>query len=487
MLQRYGRMFYLLGVWGGLSVVLSLIPAWAAMRLGDHETAAAFLSSAAIGAFIASTLIIGFHGSPPRRTMRGLVLLPVLGICSLAIMAGLPQFLLAEDPDLALLFFEGMSSITTTAVYAFADPEHQTYPVLLWKALLAWMGGFGAVVLSITIANHLNVGGLRLHRSPVHNADVDQGHARLSATASTLLPLYAGLTFAFFLCFWFASGDAGSGLILALGAMATAGVSPQVDGGFIMGGTVQVVALVAMLIAGLNLDYHYAWWRGRRRIYGQDGESQGYLRFVLLGFITLLVIGLITGDGDESFLTQAWHSLFLAVSAISTTGWVPDHMHGGGSLALSLAAIALACIGGSVTSTGGGVKVMRVIILIRHGARELARLAHPHGVSRLRFAGETVGERDLQAVWLLLAGFVFSLLGGTLLLAVSGLGFKISFLLAITALTTSGPLVYFADPSFAGYNGLLVSDYMVLSTLMLIGRLEISLFLALFASAVWRR
>ncbi len=487
MFAHYGRMLFLLGLWTSITAFLAVIPALFALIDDDYHTFQVFLSTSLFAGFFALTFVISFWGYERRRTMGALILLPVLGFLFLAVVGGLPQFLLAENSHWSLILFEGMSSITTTGVSATADPSAGLYAVVLWRALLSWLGAFGSVILALTIASHVNAGGLRLHRSPVHVSDAGSGHARLSATAMRLMPFYIGLTSVIFLSFWIVGAGFRDSIILALSVISTAGITSDIGSAIIPSGMVQAVALGAMIIASLNLDYHYAYFKGQKSVYFQDGETRLFFIMAFAAFMVVLFVRWITLQDPGGMLAFLWDGLFLSLSALTTTGWVPENIATVPvSLSLLIVLVGLTCVGGSVSSTTGGLKILRLIILIRHGARELARLAHPHGVARLRFASVQVGERDLQAVWLLVAGFLLFLVVGTLLLAIQGLGFQTSFLLALTSLTTSGPLMYLMDIDFTGYNGLLPQDYTVLSILMLVGRLEVSIFLALLTKAIWR-
>ena len=256
--SRIGRTIYLLGAWCSLLVALSTVPALVAASAGDRDVFLAFVTTGALAAFIALILVLGFQGFARRRNLTNLILLPLLGFILLAFIAGLPRYFHAGDAGrLSLVLFEGMAALSTSGVSAY---EPGTSGGLLafqiWRALLSGLGAFGSVVLALTIATHMNAGGIKLHRSPVHNAAHEKGHSRLSAVARQLLPVYLALIVVMFILFLISGSPSGEALVLALGAISTAGIYPGSEM-HLAGGAIQLVALLGMIVGGLNLDYLY--------------------------------------------------------------------------------------------------------------------------------------------------------------------------------------------------------------------------------------
>ena len=146
----------------------------------------------------------------------------------------------------------------------------------------------------------------------------------------------------------------------------------------------------------------------------------------------------------------------------------------------------LAGTGGAVASTTGGLKQMRLLIIAKLGKAEIDRLAHPHGIHTVRYGNVAAERGDIDAVWLLLGSFVLITAIGAICLAVLGIDFQSALTLAFTAMTLSGPLISGADPVFPGYGSLTDADYVILTILMLVGRIEASLFMAILAKSLWR-
>lgn len=487
--SRFGRTLFLLGAWSSLIVALSILPAMVALAHGDQSIFLSFVTTGGIAAFLSMILVFGFQGLKRRRNLTNLVMLPFLGFILLAFLGGLPRYFHAgEAQQISMILFEGMSGISTSGVSAYSDDgSGGLIAFRIWQALLSWIGAFGTVVLAVTIANHVNAGGLKLHRSPVHNATVDQGHSRLSVVAKQLLPVYTAVTLVFLVSFAISTGSFTSAIVLALGSISTAGILPAGEAG-LAGGWTQMIALVGMVFGALNLDYHYAFLMGRKDVYKNGEETRAFFSTVIGSGVLLFVLGLIYAGAIDNSWEMLWQGIFMAVSAISTTGWAPI----GADVWLPpegmlFILVVLASIGGAATSASGGLKLLRILILLRHGARELARLAHPHGIAKVRYAGAVVGEKDLHAVWLTMGAFVLTLMVGVMLLAVQGNDFQLSYLLGLTALTTASPLMNLAPEGlFGGYHTLSAADHNILSMLMLLGRLELSLFLALLTRGFWR-
>lgn len=475
------RLFYLIGCWVLILSCAQVVPFVVATVAGEQEAASAFLASLMISLLAGGSLLLGFRSSAQVKVPRLTILLPILGGVSLAFVSGLPFFFLFPDQGLIPSFFEGMSLITTTGVSAFEGAVEQLYSVTLWRALAAWIGGLTAICMALSILTAINSGGLQLHRSPLPYGDSDTGYPRLKAVALTVAPFYVLVTVFCWLLLVIAGADVFHAVIWAMGAIATCGISVSGEG-TIAGSGVQVILMTFMLMAMLNWDVLYARARQLKAKHPYGTETRSVL-FVMAGAVLLFALMVFPGDW-----TGLWHSVFIAVSALSTTGYLPEDM-GYSGLGAAVAAVmvpVLACIGGASASTSGGLRQLRLVIIYFLGRSEVDRLAHPHGVRAIKYQGFTVEKRDIVAVWLLTGAFVLTLITGSLLLAIMGVDFQAAVSMTVSALTLSGPLVSIMDPFFGGFSGLREADYMILSALMLVGRVEASLFLALFAKSFWR-
>ena len=474
------RLFYLIGCWIIILAITQLVPFFTALFLREWEAASGFFASISIVLLIGGSLYLGFRSSERVRMRKLTILLPIVGGVCLAFAAGLPFFFLFPETGLVPAFYEGMSLLTTTGASAYEGAVEEYRSLQLWRLLAAWLGGFMAICITLSLLSVLNSGGLQLHRSALPYGDSDKGYPRLRATAQSLFPLYAFMTALCCLLLMFGGQSFGDAAMLAMAAISTTGISPN-SGHILSNGWVQFVVLIFSLIAIMNWDFHYARIK-LLKVSGTFGEETRSL--LVVAGVGTLVLYMLSGDFD---LSSLWGSMFAAMSALATTGFQTQYDPGiGGALPVTIIIIVLTCIGGSVAGTSGGLKQLRVAVIYMLGRGELDRLAHPHGVRLQKFDGGPVESKDIEAVWLLLGGFVFLFSIGALILAILGISFQEAVALTLSSMTLSAPLAGVIDPYFPGFSGLRDSDYILLSFLMLIGRVEASLFLALFAKSMWR-
>jgi len=476
------RLFYLVGCWILILATIKVIPLLTAIALSEKESFQSLFSSILLTGLIGGSLVLGFRSTEKVRTPRLTLLLPVCGTVSLAIVAGLPFFFLLPDQGLWPAFFEGMSLITTNGSSAYEGSFDNLKAISLWRALVVWVGGYFAICVTLSFLTAMNIGGLQLHQSPLPYGESEAGYPRLRSTALTLYPVYFIVTVVCGFLLWIGGLDSFEALTLSMATISTAGLFQNYGDG-LSSLWVQFILAFFMLLSMMNWDIHHARFQRRSFRLGADAEFKGTL--FLVG-----VLILILSVSSQSFdIQRIWHSLFAAISAVSTTGIMPqDYLDGatGNHLTTGVLLMLAAAIGGSVVSTGGGLKQLRAIVIYRTGRAEVDRLAHPHGVSGMSLGAVEVQKRDVEAVWLLLGSFVVVLALGALSLAILGVHFQDALSMSFTALTLSGPLTTVADPLFGGFSGLRDADYIILTILMMVGRVETSLFLALFAKSLWR-
>lgn len=424
---------------------------------------------------------MGFRSTGRVRTPRLTIMLPLCGAVALAFTAGLPFFFLHPDQGLIVSLYEGMSLITTNGSSAYEGAYDGLQAIILWRGLVAWLGGYVAICITLSFLTSLNIGGLQLHQSPMPFGDNIAGYPRLRATAMALYPAYVAVTVTCFIFLWLTGLSFFEALVMAFATISSTGLyMGAVEG--LNSFPVQFVLAIFMMLTVMNWDLHYARYSKRRINVGRDTEAATLaLSVVFIASLLMLFAGNLSGSG-------LWHSLFASISAISTTGLIPGNFFDGAEIPMSVGLVLLlaAGIGGSVIGTGGGLKQLRAIVVYRAGRSEVDRLAHPHGVTSLSVGNVEAQKHDIEAVWLLLGSFVLVLAIGSLLLAVLGIHFQDALSMAFTALTLSGPLISSTNPSFGGFSGLQDADYIILTALMLFGRIETSLLLALFAKSLWR-
>ncbi len=475
------RLFYLIGSWILVLACLQLIPLVYAAVNNEPEAFGSLSASTVVAFLIGGALFLGFRSTERVRVPRLTIFLPIVGIVCLAAMAGLPLFFLFPDSGFLTSFYDGMSQITTNGSTAYEGTIETMSSILLWRSLTSWIGGLMAVAFALSLLMAMNSGAMQLHQSPLNLGDRETGYQRLRSTTKSLLPLYIFATLLCFILLWLSGNTKFDAFILALSAVSTSGVVPEtlVQG---QGALPQLIMVVFLLIGLSNWDFHHFRTSTFSLGFRQDRELKTSLLTIAFGTVLLALLM------DVSF-ADFISLVFAATSALSTYGSMPEQITSlelDSILPVTIVLMMMAAVGGAVASSSGGLKQMRILMIFRLGRAEVDRLAHPHGVHTVNYGSEVAETGDINAIWLLLGSFVLITALGAMSLAVLGIHFQDALTLAFTAMTLSGPLATSADPEFAGYASLAQIDYLILSILMLIGRIEAPIFMAIFAKALWR-
>ena len=475
------RLFYLIGSWILGLATLQFIPLIYALSIGESDAAGGFFASASLAFSLGGALFLGFRSTEKVRVPRLTIFLPLVGIVVLALIAGLPLYFMYPEGGFLRAFYDGMSQITTNGSTAYEGSIEHLRSILLWRGIASWVGGLMAISFTLSLLMAMNSGGLQLHRSPLHYGDKETGYQRLRSTTQALLPVYLFVTMLAFILFWLTGTGRFDALLLAFASVSTAGFVSEASVQSLNGFS-QLVLTLFLVIGLSNWDFHHLRSRKLTFKFRQDRELRMTLMWIVAGVAILFIL-------TETGLLNIIGLLFATVSAIATFGIMPaeiSELSVEAALPVAIVLMILTSIGGAVASASGGLKQMRMLLIFRMGRAEVDRLAHPHGVHTVHYGRVSAQKRDIEAVWLLLGSFVFIMALGAISLAVLGIHFQDALTLSFAAMTLSGPLATSADPGFAGYASLAQVDYLILSILMLIGRVEAPIFMAIFARALWK-
>jgi trk system potassium uptake protein len=303
-------------------------------------------------------------------------------------LGGLPYMLHGTLPSLADAFFETMSGFTTTGATVITKIEALPRGIILWRSLTQWLGGMGIIILSIAILPFLGVGGRQLFRAEVPGPTKDKLEPRITETARSLWIVYGIITIVGFIFLLFGGMSVFDAINHIFCAMATGGFSTKdasvawFDSAYIDG-----VLIAFMLIAGMNFTIHYQLLTGNFRTFYRDSELRFFLGTVLIAtlLITLDLRLHVTADVAKAFR----YASFQVSSIITTTGFVTDNFATWPAFS-QIILVLLMFIGGSAGSTGGGIKCVRILLVLKHGYRELYHLIHPHAVTQVKLAHVSV-------------------------------------------------------------------------------------------------
>ena len=401
-------------------------------------------------------------------------------------LAGALPFVLAEEPHLSLTdaAFESISGLTTTGATVIIGLDELPPAILYYRQQLQWLGGMGIIVLAVAILPMLGIGGMQLYRAETPGPVKDNKLTpRITETAKALWYIYLGLTIACALAYWLAGMTPFDAIGHSFATVAIGGFSTHdASIGFFDSDLIEMIAVVFMLISGVNFALHFLAWNRRSLTgYWQDSEFRFYL--ALMALTTAIVCLGLYFTGTHATWGEAFlQGLFHTVSIATTTGFSTSAFYEW-PIFLGILLIFSSFVGGCAGSTGGGIKVIRFLLLIKQGLREIDRLIHPNAQIPVRVGGRTVNHRVVDAVWGFFSLYVACFTLMYLALAATGLDLTTAFTAVAAAINNLGPGLGEVGASFATISP---TAKWILCFAMLLGRLEVFTLLVLLTPAFWR-
>ena len=488
----------------GVSGALAFVPAIHGLAVSDYAVARDFFYSALILLIIAAMLGMATAAYSPRDPAQSHLASLVGAYLVLPFAMLLPWLQALPDTTFVNAWFEMTASFTTTGATGYAA-DRLSDTLHLWRAIVGWYGGFLILLAAYAILAPLSLGGFEVAsgRVPGRRASaltqaqrVAEPAQRLSRWAVRLLPVYSGLTLILWVGLMITGEGATTALIHSMGTLSTSGISGQsglAGGGF-------PAELVVFLFFLFSLSRRALPAPGFAAAPGTlltDPELR--LAMQILGVVTLTLffrhwfVADSTGDGDAAVdaLSALWGILFTATSFLTTTGYVSADWQAAAAWSsvnsLGMILLGLAIFGGGIATTAGGVKLLRIFALLRHGGRELERIVHPSSVGGGGTEGRRLYQEGAQLAWVFFMLFAISLALLTGLLTLMGVSFEQALVLSIAALTTTGQLADLGAPEPIIYSTLASPVKLALGLAMILGRLETLALLACVLPARGRR
>jgi trk system potassium uptake protein TrkH len=402
-------------------------------------------------------------------------------------LAGAVPFVVADNPELSVTdaIFESFSGLTTTGATVITGLDDLPESILFYRQQLQWLGGMGIIVLAVAIMPMLGVGGMQLYRAETPGPHKDAKLTpRIAETAKALWYIYAGLTLACGVSYWMAGMSGFDAIGHSFSTIAIGGFSTHDHSiGYFQSSTIELIAVVFMLLAGMNFALHFMAWRNfSLKPYLFDTEVRVYLGVLFL--VTAITVGYLYYTDTFIFFSDALHAgVFQAVSIGTTTGFTTaEYFVWPGFLPVMLLFVSF--IGGCAGSTGGGMKVIRFWLLIKQGSRETVRLIHPNAQIPVKVNSKPMPDRVIDAVWGFFAAYVGSFVVIMLFLMATGLDQVTAFSAVAACMNNLGPGLGGVGANYVDLND---PAKWALSFAMMLGRLEIFTLLILFTRAFWRR
>jgi len=419
-----------------------------------------------------------------RLSRREAIMLVAGGWIFVSAFGALPYILAGTFQNYLNAYFEAMSGFTTTGATVLASIESQPHGILLWRSLTQWLGGMGIITLFVALFPMLGMGGAHLIEAELPGPEAERLTARIRDTAKALWLLYFGFTGLEILSLWLAKMPLFDALAVTFSTMPTGGFTPTtLSIGSYNSPLIEGIVILFMVIAGVNFGLYYflLWKRQPRRLFS-NSEFRLYIA-LLIGvslFITLNLINSIGLSVGEAFR----YSSFQVVSTMTTTGFVTTNFDAWPAFARS-ALLILMIIGASSGSTGGALKVTRLLVLFKYAYRRILLFFNPRAVIPLKVGGNVLSERIVSGIIGMSILYFAILIVGFLVMSALGLDLVTALSSVVATLGNIGPGLGLVGPT-ANYLWIPAGGKIVLIICMLVGRLELFTVLAFLTPSFWK-
>ena len=400
------------------------------------------------------------------------------------VFASLP-FLLSSTHDFSIVdaYFETTSALTTTGSTILVGLETYSKSLLFYRALLQWLGGMGIIVLAVAIFPLLGVGGMQLYKNEGSGVMGDNKlRPKIAETAKSLWFIYLILTLSCCFCYFFSGMSLFDAVTHSFTTVAIGGFSNYDESfAYFDNNSIYLVSIIFMFLSGANFSLHFlAYTKLNPKYYIQDSEFKFYSTIILSAFLLITVAMIYYGSSNnvDLIITTA----FQTVSFATTTGYVNSDYYLWPSF-IPFMLLMLGVIGACAGSTGGGIKMIRVLVLYKQGGRELKKLTHPQSVVPVKIGGKILQPEIAESVWGFFSVYMLAYVFLTTLMLLYGSDFITSFSAVGASINNLGPGL--GDVAL-NYNSLNDISKITLSFSMILGRLEIYTLLVLMTPFFWK-
>ncbi len=402
----------------------------------------------------------------------------------LSLFGTMPFIISGSIPSFVDALFETTSGFSTTGASILTEVENLPKGILFWRSFTHWVGGMGVLVLMLAIVPSVKANTIHILQAESPGPNPGKLVPKMGQTVKILYLIYFVLTSVLVVFLLLAGMPLYDSLVHAFGTAGTGGFSIRNAGiGSYGSVTIDVIITVFMLLFGVNFSLYYQSIKGDLKSSLRDAEFRFYLGIVLTS-IVLITLN-IYGSVFDSLLESLRHSAFQVSSIITTTGYATTDFNLWPSFSKSILVL-LMFIGASAGSTGGGIKCMRIVLLIKAARREIVRIIHPRSVYAVKLGGKVVDEETLSGVIMFFFTYIFIFVISVLIVSLDGKDLISNFTAVTSSISNIGPGLGIVGPmgNFSEYS---ILSKLVFSFCMLAGRLEIFPVLLLLAPTSWKR
>jgi len=481
-MSNYKTVFFTLGI---LQIILGIsmfIPIIAQFIYSEIDSS--FFGASIVTIIFGSLFFLSNLDHDKKLNLQQAFLLTALSWLSIAIFGSLPFIFSTMELSITDAFFESMSGITTTGSTIISNLENTPKGILLWRAILQWLGGIGIIVMAITLMPLMNIGGMQLFI--ISTSDTPEKILpRSKEIALRLILVYSGLTFICALFYKIFGMNFFDSIVHSMTTIATGGFSNYNESiGYFDSSLIEFTSIIFIILGSIPFIAYIKYLNGDKKIFFNDTQIKTFIKIVLFS-ILLMYLYLLTKN--QSFFDTSIRSVaFNVISILTGTGYVTQNFSDWGQFPLIYFLI-LMFIGGCAGSTACGIKIFRVQILFQFIAVQLKKIIYPRGIFKIKYENNNIDEKFLASIISFIFLYIVIFFIITALLSTSGLDLTTSISAAATSISNVGPGLGDIIGPNGNFSNLSDFSKWILSLAMILGRLELFAVLVLFIPSFWRK
>jgi trk system potassium uptake protein TrkH len=454
------------------------------MQIIYSEDSHSFISSAFVTIFIGILFVLANLEEELKLNLRQTFLFSTLAWLMVAIFGSLPFILSPKEFTFSEAFFESMSGITTTGATIITNLDSSPKSILLWRAIMQWLGGIGIIVMAITILPLLKVGGMQLFKMEGPDS-TEKILPRTIEVAKIIISTYFSLTILCGLFYWLFGMSIFDSVSHAMTTIATGGFSTHNDSiGFFQSSNIEIIASIFIVLGSIPFISYLRFVKGNKKIFFTDVQIKGLVYLILISVLIMFVY-LLSINYESSILDKIRIASFNVISILSGTGYVTDDFGLWGKFSL-IFFLFLMFVGGCAGSTACGIKIFRLQMLVIFLKNQIKKLIYPNSIIINKYNNQKISDTFINSVIIFIFSFLFIFLIVAMLLSISGLDFLSAVSGAASAISNVGPGLGDMIGPNGNYKAIPDVSKWILSIGMLLGRLELFAVLVLFFPSFWR-
>ncbi|WP_440619035.1 TrkH family potassium uptake protein [Candidatus Pelagibacter sp. HIMB1493] len=478
-MSNYKTVFFTLGILQiilGVSMFIPII-----VQFFYSEIDSSFFGSSIVTIIFGTLFFLSNLDHDKKLNLQQAFLLTALSWISIAVFGSLPFIFSSIELSITDSFFESMSGITTTGSTIISDLENAPKGLLLWRAILQWLGGIGIIVMAITLMPIMNVGGMQLFKISSNDSS-EKILPKSKEIALRLIYIYSGLTGLCAITYWIFGMSKFDSLTHSMTTIATGGFSNYNESiGHFNSLSIEVSSMFFIILGSIPFIAYIKFISGNKKIFLNDIQIKTFLKIIIFTVIILSIYLLFSNQ--ENFSLRS--IFFNTISILSGTGYVNAEFDKWGSFPITLF-LALMFIGGCAGSTACGVKIFRIQILYLFILNQLKKIIYPKGVFVIKYDQSAVDEKFIASIISFIYFYIVIFFTLTTLLSLTGLDFITAISGAATSISNVGPgLGPIIGPN-GDFSSLPDLSKWILTVGMILGRLELFAILVLFLPSFWK-